>query len=197
MLCFRCGSYNPDDGVNCTVCGQDLSDKQGGGKATVQRRPATGIQAALIFAPGELVGGRYKILDLIGQGGVGAVYRARDTEVDVDIALKGISPNLLQTDEEQKTFTKAIKAARKLQHANIVRIYDEGQHQAPNRRFFTMKLLEGLTLRKIIRLRHDKGQAFSPEELIPIFQQLGAALDYAHKQTFLRKRRPEKNISIL
>ncbi len=196
MLCFRCGSYNPDDGVNCTVCGQDLSDKQGGGKSTANRRPTTGVQQALIFAPGEIIAGRYKIVDLIGQGGVGAVYKARDTEVDVDVALKGISPNLLQTDEEQKQFQKAIKAARKLQHPNIVRIYDEGQHLTPNRRFFTMKLLEGLTLRKIIRLRHDKAQAFSPEELIPIFQQLGAALDYAHKQTWHGDLKPE-NVVVL
>jgi serine/threonine protein kinase/formylglycine-generating enzyme required for sulfatase activity len=195
MLCFRCGSYNPDDGVNCSVCGQDLAEKAQQ-KAPAPRRPSTGAQQALIFAPGELIAGRYKILDLIGQGGVGAVYRAKDTEVDVDVALKGISPNLLQTDDEQKQFQKAIKAARKLQHANIVRIYDEGHHQTPNRRFFTMKLLEGLTLRKIIRLRHDKGQAFSPEELIPIFQQLGAALDYAHKVTFHGDLKPE-NVVVL
>jgi serine/threonine protein kinase len=188
MLCFRCGSYTADDAPKCTVCGQDLRDPQ--------KKVSTGQHAALIFIPGELIAGRYKILEQLGTGGVGAVYRARDTEVDVDVALKGISPNLLQTDEEQKQFSKAIKAARKLQHHNIVRIYDEGQHQQPNRRFFTMKLLEGLTLRKIIRLRHDKGQAFSPEEIIPIFQQLASALDYAHKQTWHGDLKPE-NIIVL
>ena len=188
MLCFRCGSYNADDAPRCTVCGQDLGD--------VSRKIPTGQHAAMIFLPGELVAGRYKILDQMGTGGVGAVYRARDTEVDADVALKGISPNLLQTEEEQKNFSKAIKAARKLQHPNIVRIYDEGMHQQPNRRFFTMKLLEGLTLRKIIRLRHDKGQAFSPDEIVPIFQQLAAALDYAHKQTWHGDLKPE-NVVVL
>ena len=189
MLCFRCGSYNSDDALNCTVCGQDLAEGQ-------KKAPTTGQHAVMIFAPGELVAGRYKIIEQLGAGGVGAVYRARDTEVDVDIAIKGISANLVQTEEEQKTFSKAIKAARKLQHQNIVRIYDEGHHQQPNRRFFTMKLLEGLTLRKIIRLRHDKGQAFSPEEIVPIFHQLAAALDYAHKQTWHGDLKPE-NIIVL
>jgi eukaryotic-like serine/threonine-protein kinase len=188
MLCFRCGSYNADDAPRCTVCGQDLGD--------VSRKIPTGQHAAMIFVPGEVVAGRYKVIDQIGAGGVGAVYRARDSEVDVDVALKGISPNLLQTEEEQKNFSKAIKAARKLQHPNIVRIYDEGMHQQPNRRFYTMKLLEGLTLRKIIRLRHDKGQAFSPDEIVPIFQQLAAALDYAHKQTWHGDLKPE-NIVVL
>ena len=139
MLCFRCGSYNTDDMQKCTVCSQELVDKAGKNIGP-QKRPTTGQQQALIFSPGELIANRYRIVELMGQGGVGAVYRARDTEVDVDVALKGISPNLLQTDEEQKQFSKAIKLARKLQHPNIVRIYDEGQHLQPNRRFFTMKL---------------------------------------------------------
>jgi serine/threonine protein kinase/formylglycine-generating enzyme required for sulfatase activity len=195
MLCFRCGSYNSDDVQKCTVCGQELIDR--GGKAIgPMKKPTTASQQALIFAPGEVVAGRYKIVDLIGQGGVGAVYRARDNEVDVDVALKGVSPNLLQTEDEQKQFSKAIKAARKLQHPNIVRLYDEGQHLQPTRRFFTMKLLEGLTLRKIIRLRHDKQQAFSPEEIGPIFQQLASALDYAHKQTWHGDLKPE-NVVVL
>jgi serine/threonine protein kinase len=182
MLCFRCGSYNNDDAQKCSVCGQEFVDR-GGRTVGPSRKPTTSTHQALIFAPEEVIAGRYRIIELIGQGGVGAVYRARDNEVDVDVALKGVSPNLLQTEEEQKQFSKAVKAARKLQHPNIVRLYDEGSHLQPSRRFFTMKLLEGLTLRKIIRLRHDKQQAFSPEELGPIFHQLGEALDYAHKQT--------------
>jgi serine/threonine protein kinase/formylglycine-generating enzyme required for sulfatase activity len=195
MLCFRCGSYNADDVQKCTVCGQEFVDR--GGKAVGPvRKTTTSSHQALIFAPGEVIAGRYRVIELIGQGGVGAVYRARDNEVDVDVALKGVSPNLLQTEEEQKQFSKAIKAARKLQHPNIVRIYDEGHHQQPTRRFFTMKLLEGLTLRKIIRLRHDKQQAFSPEELGPIFQQLGEALDYAHKTTWHGDLKPE-NVVVL
>lgn len=138
--------------------------------------------------------GRYRILDTIGHGGVGAVYRAEDVETDSVIALKVISANLLQTDEEQRTFSRAIRAARKLHHRNIVRILDEGN--AEGRRFLTMELLDGLTLRKIIELRHDKAQAFTPEELVPIFNQVGAALDAAHKSTWHGDLKPE-NIIVL
>ena len=195
MLCFRCGSYNVENASKCSVCGQEFVDAEGRAVGPIARKASqTSLQSAAIFAVGELVAGRYKIVELIGQGGVGAVYRARDTEIDVDVALKGIAPNLLQTDEEQKNFSKAIKAARKLQHQNIVRIYDEGHEGA--RRFFTMKLLEGLTLRKIIRLRHDKQQAFTVEELIPILHQMASALDYAHKTTWHGDLKPE-NILVL
>ncbi|MBM4282681.1 MAG: hypothetical protein FJ137_18675, partial [Deltaproteobacteria bacterium] len=196
MLCFRCGSYNSDDAQKCTVCGQEFVDRGGRAIGPAKKQPTTSSHQTLIFAPGEVIAGRYKIVELIGQGGVGAVYRAHDNEVDVDVALKGVSPNLLQTEDEQKQFSKAIKAARKLQHPNIVRLYDEGSHLQPTRRFYTMKLLEGLTLRKIIRLRHDKQQAFSPEEVGPIFQQIGDALDYAHKQTWHGDLKPE-NVVIL
>ena len=193
LLCFRCGSYNPENAQKCSVCGQGFVDEAG--KAIgPPRRPSQTAQPASIFVPGEMVAGRYKVVELLGQGGVGAVYRARDLEIDVDVALKAITANLLQTEEEQKNFSKQIKAARKLQHPNIVRIYDEG-HEG-NRRFYTMKLLEGLTLRKIIRLRHEKGQPFSAEELVPIFHQLAAALDYAHKTTWHGDLRPE-NVVVL
>ncbi len=197
MLCFRCGSYNADSAAKCSVCGQDFLERAPQREqrtvANARKQSQTGLPSS-IFVPGETVAGRYKIGELLGQGGVGAVYRARDLEIDVDVALKAISPNLLQTDEEQKNFSKQIRAARKLQHQNIVRIYDEA-HEGP-RRFYTMKLLEGLTLRKIIRLRHEKGQAFSPEELGPIFQQLAAAMDYAHKTTWHGDLKPE-NVIIL
>lgn len=193
MLCFRCGSYNPENAQKCTVCGQGFIDEAGKAVGPPRRVSQTALPAS-IFVPGETVAGRYKIGELLGQGGVGAVYRARDTEIDVDVALKAITSNLLQTEEEQKNFSKQIKGARKLQHPNIVRIYDEG-HEG-NRRFFTMKLLEGLTLRKIIRLRHEKGQPFSAEELVPIFHQLAAALEYAHKTTWHGDLKPE-NIIIL
>ncbi|HEY4223306.1 MAG TPA: serine/threonine-protein kinase, partial [Myxococcota bacterium] len=193
MLCFRCGSYNPENAQKCSVCGQGFIDESGRVVGPPRRESKTTTPAA-IFVPGEMVAARYRVGELLGQGGVGAVYRARDLEIDVDIALKGITPNLLQTEEEQKNFSKQIKGARKLQHPNIVRIYDEG-HEG-TRRYFTMKLLEGLTLRKIIRLRHEKGQPFTAEELVPIFHQLAAALDYAHKSTWHGDLKPE-NIIIL
>lgn len=192
MLCFRCGSYNVDDAAACSVCGQGFTDAKS--REARAGKKASDKAALGVFAPGEVVGGKYRVIEVIGQGGVGAVYKARDVEIDVDVALKAISPNLLQTEEEQRLFSRMMKQARKLHHANIIRIYDEGAEG--QRRYFTMKLLEGLTLRKIIRLRHDKGQSFSPEEIVPIFHQLASAFDYAHKTTWHGDLKPE-NVIIL
>jgi serine/threonine protein kinase len=168
------------------VCGQILVD------SVLAEESAASERAG--FAVGATVAGRYKIKKLIGQGGVGTVYEASDKERDVNVALKAISPNLLQTEEERRLFSVEMKAARKLSHPNIVKIFSEGAHE--DRRFFTMKLLDGLTLRKVIQLRHDKGQSFAPEEILPIFHQIASALDYAHRTTWHGDLKPE-NIIIL
>ena len=195
MLCYRCGHYAPDGSTKCPACGQVFS-RQGSGDGT--RRTSSQRAPQAIFSIGETVAERYRILDVVGSGGVGAVYRAHDTDIDVEVALKAVAPKLLQTPDEQKTFSKFVKTARKLHHANIVRIYDEGRDMGPQgeRRFFTMQLLEGLTLRKIIQLRREKGQVFTLQEVEPIFAQLAAALDYAHKSVWHGDLKPE-NVLVL
>ncbi|MEW5853840.1 MAG: serine/threonine-protein kinase, partial [Myxococcota bacterium] len=195
MLCHRCGHYAPDGSAKCPSCGNVF----GSGNDEKSKRKQSSTRAPqAIFSIGETVAERYKILDVVGTGGVGTVYRAHDTDIDVDVALKAVAPKLLQTTDEQKTFSKFIKTARKLHHANIVRIYDEGRDVGPQgeRRFFTMQLLEGLTLRKIIQLRREKNQVFSLQEVEPIFQQLAAALDYAHKTVWHGDLKPE-NVLVL
>jgi serine/threonine protein kinase/formylglycine-generating enzyme required for sulfatase activity len=200
VLCFRCGHYSPDGSIKCPSCGQVFAGgPSGGAGGEITRRKTTATRGPqAIFSVGETVAERYKIMDVIGTGAVGTVYRAHDSDIDVDVALKAIAPKLLQTNEEQKVFSKFIKSARKLHHANIVRIYDEGHDQGPqhDRRFFTMQLLEGLTLRKIIQLRREKGQVFSLAEVEPIFAQLAAALDYAHKSQWHGSLKPE-NVIVL
>ena len=194
MLCYRCGTYAPDGSPKCPGCGQIFQKSTNGEK----RKSSQTRQPQAIFSVGETVAERYKILDVIGLGGVGTVYRAHDTDIDVEVALKAVAPKLLQTADEQKTFSKFIKTARKLHHANIVRIYDEGRDTGPQgeRRFFTMQLLEGLTLRKIIQLRREKSQVFQVAEVEPIFQQLAAAMDYAHKTVWHGDLKPE-NVLVL
>jgi serine/threonine protein kinase/formylglycine-generating enzyme required for sulfatase activity len=169
-------------------------DEAGNTLARASRRSTQSSLRAAPFTKGELVADRYKILALVGSTGVGAVFRARDEVRGEIVALKTIATNLLQTAEEQKTFARALKGAKKLNHPNIVRVFDVG-HVGP-RRYFTMEFLEGLTLRKIINLRHEKMQSFTPQEVLPIFQHMASALDYAHKSTWHGDLKPE-NIIVL
>ncbi len=181
MLCYRCGSHVPDNSESCVTCGQKLS---GGGlrQATgtfSRRRLNNGSFEGAPFKQGDVLSGRYEVREAVGGGPVGFVFRARDNQVDVEVALKVINPRLVQTADERKQFAKVMRAGRKLNHPNLVRIYEEGEDA--DRPYFTMQYLEGLTLRKIIDLRLAKGQFFTGKEIEPIVGQIANALDATHK----------------
>ena len=98
----------------------------------------------------------------------------------MQVAVKVITSKLIQADDERDLFRREAKIARSLSHPNIVRVYDEGFDE--ERPYIVMQHLEGLTLRKIIDLRHGKDSTFTLEEVEPIFRQLVDAIDYAHQQ---------------
>ncbi len=197
MLCFRCGSHVQDGAEKCWNCGTVLSSAQTRRGATAEQRAQqrTGSRVfGVVFKIGDLIANRYKVKDIVGSGGAGVVYRAHDTEIDVDVAVKVINAKLVQTSDEQRLFSRQTKIARKLSHQNVVRIYDEGRDET--RPYVTMQFLEGLSLRKIIDLRNEKKQTFTLAEVEPIFNQLCQALDYAHKTTFHGNLKPD-NVIVL
>jgi hypothetical protein len=197
LLCFRCGSHVQDGAEKCWNCGTVLSSAQARRAPTAEQRAQqrTGSRVfGVVFKIGDLIANRYKVKDIVGSGGAGVVYRAHDTEIDVDVAVKVINAKLVQTSDEQRLFSRQTKIARKLSHQNVVRIYDEGRDEA--RPYVTMQFLEGLSLRKIIDLRGEKKQVFTLAEVEPIFNQLCQALDYAHKTTFHGNLKPD-NVIVL
>ncbi|PZR12725.1 MAG: protein kinase [Archangium gephyra] len=181
MLCYRCGTHVPDTAEKCPTCGQNLSNgglRQATGTFSRRRAATSSIEGAP-YKPQDLVANRYLIKDIAGAGPLGFVFRAHDKEIDVEVALKVINPKLLQSADERKQFARQIRLARKLSHPNLVRVYEEGEDA--ERPFFTSQYLDGLTLRKIIDLRLQKGQFFALIEIEPILAQICAALDGAHK----------------
>lgn len=181
MLCYRCGTHAPDTAEKCPTCGQNLATgglRQATGTFSRRRSPTGAIEGAP-YRPQDLVANRYLIKDVVGVGPLGFVFRAHDKEIDVEVALKVINPKLVQTADERKQFARQLRLARKLSHPNLVRVYEEGEDQ--ERPYFTSQFLDGLTLRKIIDLRLQKGQFFALHEIEPILMQVCAALEGAHK----------------
>jgi serine/threonine protein kinase len=172
-----------DGSEACSACGQRF-DTGLRGKAGLYRRRTLELDA-LGIKSGDLIAGRYEVRGPIGNGPLGVVFRVRDREVDVELALKVIAPNLLQSPDERADFLRSLKQARRLAHPNLVRIYDAGQIEAtatlPARAFFTSQLLEGMSLRRVIQLRREKGQVFSVHETEPILAQIAQALEHAYR----------------
>ncbi len=127
------------------------------------------------YDPNELVAERYRIIEPVVRGITGWIFRARDEKLGIQIALKTIFPNLVQTENEQERLIRTIKRATKVQHPNVARVYDDGRYKG--HLFYTMPYLEGLTLRKIIDLRLERGNVFLPDEIMPLFGQLALAVD--------------------
>lgn len=197
MLCYRCGSHVQDGAEKCWNCGTVLTDRKKDAPSTAElrARQRTGSRMfGVVYKIGDLIANRYRVKDIVGSGGAGVVYRARDQEIDVDVAVKVVNAKLVQTSDEQRLFSRQTKIARKLSHQNVVRIYDEGRDE--QRPYFTMQFLEGLSMRKIIDLRKEKKQTFAINEIEPIFNQLCQALDYAHKTTFHGNMKPD-NVIVL
>ena len=97
---------------------------------------------------GTVLGGRYEIQKLLGMGGMGAVYKAHDLEVDRTVGLKVIRPDLAGNPAILARFKQELVLARQVTHRNIIRIYD--LNEADGVKFITMEYIEGEDLRTIL-----------------------------------------------
>src|SRR5213080_2481866 len=107
------------------------------------------VSFSTIVAPGTLLGSRYQILRILGQGGMGAVYEARDQELDRTIAVKVIRPELASNPSILQRFKQELILSRHITHKNVVRIFDLGE--ADGTKFITMEFVEGDDLRSVLR----------------------------------------------
>src|SRR5438270_13756734 len=99
-----------------------------------------------------LLAGRYQLLDKLGQGGMGAVFRARDTKLDRHVAVKVLPPGSVHDTEAVARFQREAKALARLSHPGIIQAHDNGQDG--ERHFLVMELLEGHSLARELA---DKG----------------------------------------
>ncbi|HEY7600617.1 MAG TPA: protein kinase, partial [Candidatus Limnocylindrales bacterium] len=125
--------------------------------------------------------GRYEIVGLLGRGGMAAVYRAHDTALRRDVALKILYPQYSGDRTQIERFEREAVLAAGLDHPNIVPIYDVGE--ATGLVYISMKLLGGLSLADVLRSRG----MLPIGEVMPIVDQIAAALDYAHGRNIVHR----------
>jgi serine/threonine protein kinase/Flp pilus assembly protein TadD len=142
----------------------------------------------MFFAPGTLLGARYQVLRILGQGGMGAVYQARDQELDRTIALKVIRPELASNPSILARFKQELILSRNVTHKNVIRIFDLGE--AEGTKFITMEYVEGENLRGILR---RKGK-FHSKEAVTVIQQICRALEAAHAEGVIHRDLKPQNV---
>lgn len=142
--------------------------------------------------PGAQKIGRYEVVEMIGQGGMGRVYRARDPLIDRIVAIKTIELSAAggKQDELRQRILREVRAAGRLLHPNIVQVFDVGE--LPDKAYIVMEMVEGRTLWDL----YDADERPAPAEAVKILQQIGDALDYAHQQGIIHRDVKPGNILI-
>ncbi|ORV88410.1 hypothetical protein AWC11_14890 [Mycobacterium interjectum] len=123
----------------------------------------------------EVVFGRYRLLSLIGEGGMGKVYRAHDTEIDRDVAIKVLPPELGSEPGYRERFRREAHIAARLNEPHIIPIHDTGE--IDGRLYLVMPIIEGVDVHTLLR----RDGAMSPQRAVQVIEQLAAALDAAHE----------------
>ena len=145
---------------------------------------------ASLFAPGSIIAGRYRLVALLGRGGMGEVYRAEDLTLDHPVALKFLPEGAANSPASLSQFHNELRIARQVSHKNVCRLYDLGE--ADGRRFLTMEYVDGEDLasliRRIGRIQQDKA--------IDIARQICAGLAAAHERGVLHHDLKPANVML-
>lgn len=148
-------------------------------------------QQPFTYAPGDVIAGKYELDELIGSGGMGAVFRARNTAIDMPVALK-----LIRTDLDRELLRGRLlqeaRAAAKLAHPAIVRVFDVGTTDLGDP-FIVMELLQGLSLAKLLEREGRLSSARAVQLLLPIAD----ALAVAHARGFVHRDVKPDNVFIV
>src|SRR5579871_222913 len=153
LECPVCRTSNPPGSVACIHCSNPIDvlgrfdDSTTTPDVKIEGDRAPGVTLAV----GTVLSDRYEILKLLGEGGMGAVYKARDRELDRIVALKVIRSELADHPEILQRFKQELILARLVTHRNVIRIFDMGV--ADNVKFITMDFVEGNDLKSLIAER--------------------------------------------
>ena len=204
--CASCGSAVPESSRFCPSCGAALaSDDQAtlefvsskpkqaaepSTKAVKKLSPSSRLSDEGRFLPGRLLAGRYRIIALLGRGGMGEVYRADDLTLGQSVALKFLPEEADKDEALLERFRNEVRISRRVSHANVCRVYDVGE--VDGHTFFTMEYIDGedlaSLLRRIGRLPADKA--------LEIARQLCAGLAAAHAKGVLHRDLKPANIML-
>jgi predicted Ser/Thr protein kinase len=204
--CSSCGTDVPATGRFCSACGapsntDDLATLDfATATSPLPVRPASSSSSRPSssaeylsegrFLPGRLLAGRYRIIALLGKGGMGEVYRADDLTLGQPVALKFLPDEAARDQGLLERFKNEVRIARRVSHPNVCRVYDVGDMEGHT--FFTMEYVDGedlaSLLRRIGRLPEDKA--------LDIARQLCAGLAAAHTKGVLHRDLKPANIML-
>lgn len=184
IKCPKCRSDNTDTARFCSNCATSLTGAESGGPSFT-KTPATPVE----IPRGTLFAEHYEIIEKLGQGGMGEVYRALDRNLGRQVAVKVLPQEFSEEPERLARFEREAKLLAALNHPNIASIY--GLEEAGKKRFLVLELVEGETL----NTRLDRG-TLPVEEALETCRQVADGLEAAHEKGVIHRDLKPGNIMI-
>lgn len=181
MNCPHCSTAIPDFADSCSHCGTPIPIGEG---ETIQ------VADSSALAPGADFGPRYRIEALLGQGGMGRVYKAYDKDLDRLVALKVVRPGAMAEGDALRRFKQELLLASKISHKNILRIHDMGE--VAGVKFITMAFVEGQDLFHILK----ENPKMPLDRVMNFSRQLAEALAAAHAEGVIHRDLKPQNILV-
>jgi serine/threonine protein kinase/tetratricopeptide (TPR) repeat protein len=181
MICSHCHTPNPTSADVCSRCGSGLDIGADVG-ATLEVSDTASINTGTDFGP------RYHVESLLGSGGMGKVYKARDRELDRIVAIKVLRPDLMTDPMAMQRFKHELLLASSISHPNILRIHDLGEYKGV--KFISMAYVDGGDLTQLMR----KEGRLPLDRVLHIMRQLAAALAAAHGVNVVHRDLKPQNI---
>lgn len=186
MKCPKCRSDNPPDSRFCRKCATPLpaGEEQAISVTKTLQMPASELERGTTFA------GRYEVIEQLGKGGMGRVYKVYDRKVKEVVALKLIRPEISADEKAIERFNTELRLARKISHKHVCRMYDLGEEGSSH--FITMEYVPGEDLKRFIK---RSGQ-LTVGKAVFIARQICEGLAEAHQLGILHRDLKPQNIMI-
>jgi len=186
MKCHKCQHENPPDAIYCGKCATPLESKDG---VSISQTHTLQIPTKALLR-GSIFANRYDILEELGRGGMGRVYKVFDKRIKEEVALKLLRQDIADNPQVVERFSNELKFARKIVHKNVGRMYDLGE--AEGVLYITMEFVPGEDLKAFIK----RAGQLSIGKTIAIVEQVCKGLVEAHKLGVVHRDLKPQNIMI-
>lgn len=183
VKCPKCQHENPDDTLYCGQCGGALKSSEGVSVTKTLITPGIRLQK------GSTVAGKYRILEELGRGGMGVVYKAEDTKLKRTVALKFLPLELTFIPDVKERFMREAQAAAALDHPNICTVYEFDEDKEKS--FISIAYIQGQNLKKKI-----ESGPLEFEEVVRVATQVAEGLQEAHKKGIVHRDIKSANIMV-
>lgn len=199
MICTSCQNHVPDEALFCSNCGMATGKIEL--RTTIKNSPETNgalrtpkIEGELDPRIGLVLDSKYELIELLGQGGMGAVYRAHRLHIGDEVAVKLLSRDLIRDRQAIERFRREARSAALIRHPNVVSIHDfndeglSGTHEA----YIVMELVKGESLRQLL----ERAGRLPPERAVSLMLDICAGVGVAHRQGLLHRDLKPDNVIV-